>query len=258
VDEQLIGRHRKLGAWSGIVYVVLVFGGWAVLGRFLIPPLEPSADAETIAQFFQESTTSIRIGMLVLMLSALVAIPFSATVSGIIGEVEKRRGFLTYSAVLGGAGLMILTFYPAIFYLVAAFRPDRSPELIMLMNDLAWLQLIGGISVFLALPIAVAVTAFVDKSANPVFPRWMGYFNAWVVVLIVPDQLIFFFHSGPFAWNGLFGLWVPAGVFALWFIVTAAVIVRHQPSVTGNPYSPAGDVSAADSYNGTGREGIQT
>ena len=239
MDEKLIEQYRRVGAWSGIVYVITVFGGWAIIGRFLLPPLKPSASAETIAKFFEDNTTSIRIGMLVLMFAALVAIPFSATITGIIAEIERRRGFLTYSALLGGAGLMVLTFYPAIFYLVAAFRPGRSPELIMLMNDLSWLQLIGGISIFLALPIAVAIAAFVDKSENPVFPRWMGYFNAWVVALIIPDQLLFFFHSGPFAWNGLFGLWVPAGVFGLWFIVTTAVILRHRPTV-----NTAGDASS--------------
>ncbi|OMC33138.1 hypothetical protein A5742_14695 [Mycolicibacterium fortuitum] len=231
MEESSISRMRSFGAWSGLVYVALVFGGWAVVGKFLLPPLKPSAPADQIVVFYQENTTMIRIGMLIVMLAALVAIPFCSMVTGIVGEIERRRGMLTYSVLLGGAGLVVLTFYPAIFWLVAAFRPDRDPALTQLMNDLAWLQFVGGITIFLSLPLGVAIAAFTDKSPNPVFPRWMGYFNAWVVALIVPDQLIFFFHSGPFAWNGLFGLWVPAGVFGLWFIVTSIVVVRHYKNL---------------------------
>jgi hypothetical protein len=70
------------------------------------------------------------------------------------------------------------------------------------------------------MPIAIAIAAFIDKSPDPVFPRWAGYFNFMVVMLILPDQLLFFFHSGPWSWNGLFGLWIPVTLFGGWFLVT--------------------------------------
>jgi hypothetical protein len=49
--------------------------------------------------------------------------------------------------------------------------------------------------------------------------------------MIVPDQLLFFFQSGPFSWNGIFGLWIPVvafgGFFLLNFWVVRAAILRE-------------------------------
>ena len=115
--------------------------------------------------------------------------------------------------LLGGAGLMVLTFYPAIWWLVAAFRPERAPDLIHLLNDMGWLQFIGGVSMYDAMPLAMIIATLCDKSPNPVFPRWFAFYNIWTMVVVFPDMLLFFFHTGPFAWNGLFGFWLPLSGF---------------------------------------------
>ncbi|MET0658172.1 MAG: hypothetical protein ABW110_08465, partial [Steroidobacteraceae bacterium] len=149
---------------------------------------------------------------------------FAAVVSYYLSRVEGGFGMLSGSALLGGAGNMVLTFYPAIWWLVAAYRPERPAEITFVFNDMAWLQFIGGVSMYDALPLSIAVAAFCDKSPNPIFPKWLGYFNLLVVVLLLPDQLLFFFHSGPFSWAGIFGLWLPLTVFGAWFIVNFAVL----------------------------------
>lgn len=41
--------------------------------------------------------------------------------------------------------------------------------------------------------LAMAVAAFCDTSLRPVFPRWSGHMNFWLVVLMIPDQVAFFF-----------------------------------------------------------------
>ena len=61
------------------------------------------------------------------------------------------------------------------------------------------------------------MAAFIDKSPQPVFPRWFGYANLWVVLLLLPGQMIFFFKTGPFAWNGLIAFYLAFIVFAAWF-----------------------------------------
>jgi hypothetical protein len=45
-----------------------------------------------------------------------------------------------------------------------------------------------------------------------------------MALTLVPDQLLFFFKKGIFAWNGLFGIWVPVVVFSGFFIVNALVL----------------------------------
>lgn len=207
------------GAWCGVFYVVGLILGWAVVAGF-IPPHRPYAGANVIAGIFAADTLRIRVGMVIVMFGAMILIPFTAVISQFLTRIEGHAGVLTYSALLGGAATVMLTFYPAIWWLVAAFRPERAADLIYLFNDMAWLQLIGGVTIFFALPGSIAIAAFLDTSDYPIFPRWSGFLNIWVVIIIIPDQLIFFFHSGPFSWNGLFGFWLPLAVFGGWFFAT--------------------------------------
>jgi hypothetical protein len=202
--------------------IILLIGWWIIAG--FLPPPSPSTSVEAVATLFREDVTRIRIGMVLVMWGALVFIPFAALVSYFLSRVEGGFGVLAGTALLGGAGNMVLTFYPGIWWLVAAYRPDRSAEITYMLNDMGWLQLIGGVSMYDALPLSIAVAAFCDKSATPVFPKWVGYFNLLVVTLLLPDQLLFFFHSGPFSWAGLFGLWIPLTMFGLWFVVIFAVL----------------------------------
>ena len=224
-------KIQMAGASCAIGYLVLLFFAWWPIAGFL-PPVPPSAPAADVAQLFQADYTRIRIGMVGIMIAALVFIPFVAVICQFIARIEGGAGVLTYTFLLGGAGNMVLTFYPAIWWLVAAFRPDRAADLIYLMNDLAWLQFLGGITMYLAMPFSLAVTAFCDTSANPVFPRWSGFVNIWLVVLLVPDQLLFFFHTGAFAWNGLFGLYLPivgfGGFFDVNFFTVRQAILRER------------------------------
>ncbi len=38
--------------------------------------------------------------------------------------------------------------------------------------------------------------------------------------------MIIFFKSGPFAWTGIIGFWIPAAVFGIWHIVMTVVLLR--------------------------------
>lgn len=156
------------------------------------------------------------------MWCAAIYLPFASTVSDCVAKVEGHRGPLASTVLLAGFGVAMLTFYPALWWLTAGFRPDtRSEELTYLLNDIGWLQFIGGISIMMPTYIAVAIAAFSDKSSNPVFPRWVGFYSLWTFVALLPGQLLFFFKDGPFAWDGILALWVPVGFFALWFLVIA-------------------------------------
>jgi hypothetical protein len=218
MSEIVKSRIQMFGVWCAIAYLVLLFIGWGATAGFL-PPTHPLDDAGQIGHLYHADFTRIRIGMLIVMLAALVFVPFVAVMAQHISRIEGGPGVLTYTFVIGGVGNMMLTFYPAIWWLTAAFRPDRAHELIQLMNDLAWLQFLGGVTIYLAMPLAVMVASLADNSERPTFPRWCGYANGFVALAILPDQLLFFFKDGPFAWNGLFGVWLPIVWFCGFFLV---------------------------------------
>ncbi|BBY80200.1 hypothetical protein MPUL_13580 [Mycolicibacterium pulveris] len=213
------------GVWCGIAYLVLIFSGWALVAGF-VPPMPPTTGADEVAQLFVDDALRIRTGMVLVMFSALALIPFVAVTAQMIARIEGSAGVLTYTFLIGGVGNMVLSFYPAVWWLTAAYRADRAPELIHLVNDLSWLQFIGGVTMYFGMPLTIMVASLCDKSPDPVFPRWCGYTMGWVVLVTVPDQLLFFFQTGPFAWNGVLGLWVPAVMFGVFFISTVVVVRR--------------------------------
>ncbi len=164
--------------------------------------------------------------MIINMFAAMMFMPFSISIAMELKEVEGGTGMLTMWQILGGLSTALLTFYPAMWWLIASYRPDRAPELIQLINDAAWLQFIGGLSIFLPCLITVAIASFMDKHEQPVFHRWLGYASIWACVLFMPGQLIFFFYGGPFAWNGILGFWLPVAALMAWFFLMAWQIRR--------------------------------
>jgi hypothetical protein len=161
-------RIQMFGAWCAISYLVALFISWGAIAGFL-PPIAPSANAAQIAALYQGDYTRIRVAMLVVMLAALIFVPFAAVTSQFIARIEGTAGVLTYTFLLGAAGNMVLTFCPAIWWLTAAFRPDRRAELIYLMSGMAWLQFLGGISMYLAMPLAVMVARCATRAQHRCF-----------------------------------------------------------------------------------------
>lgn len=213
------------GAWSGLAYVLFFGLGWLILARFL-PPISPAATASEVATLFQERHLSLMLASVIMMVSTLILIPFSAVLLLVIQKIEGRTGMLTlmlgFSLALG----LVLNFYTPLSWATAAFRPERSPELILLMSDIGFLQFMGGIPLFILTWAVIAyATLVVTPRDNPVLPRWFGYLNLWTVVLYIPELLIYFFKTGPFAWDGIVGFWIPALLFTAYFLAATYVLL---------------------------------
>src|ERR1700761_4032155 len=75
-----------------------------------LPPMSPTSSAADVARFYQEHTARVRYCM--------------------IGSA-------------GAAPIAFLT--SSVFWLLAAFRPDRAPDLTQMYNDLAWITFPCGV-----------------------------------------------------------------------------------------------------------------
>ncbi len=205
-------------AWCAIAFAALfTIGLWPLAG--FLPPMSPNLTADEIAAIYQGNTLPIRVGALLMMLSAGFMCPFVAVVATQMKRIEGSPSILTYAQISGGSVSVVVFIVATVCWTAAAFRPERSPELIQLLNDVGWIFLLMTFATFVVQDFAVGFTILGDKSSDPTFPRWLGFYNLWVGVLFIPGGLLTFFKTGPFAWNGLFVWWIPFLVFFSWYIV---------------------------------------
>jgi len=219
------GAQRACVHSAGLI--VLLMAGALMIIMGWMPPVSPALDAQAIAQLFQEDANHIRIGAMMIMLSGAFFWSFASAISCQLKRIEGRdyspMSDLQRSTASGTALAIIV---PSLCWMVAAFRPERSPELVQLINDLGWMMFIGTIPPALVQVMAIAFCVLSDKSARPVLPRWYGFFNLWCGTGFLVGEAVAFFKTGPFAWDGFAAFWMAATFFFGWILVTWWVIAR--------------------------------
>lgn len=210
--------------WSGMIGVVLFFCGF--LSSRFIPPPSPSLTVEQVVMHYQQHANGIRLGMVVMMISGMFIAPMIGVISSQLRRIKDVSPALIYGQVSAGTANAMFFFVPAVLFVVTAYRPDRAPELTYLMNDLCWIMAVLPWPPAFIQNIIIAVAILGDKSAQPIFPRWLAYMNIWVSLGFIPGGLLPFFKSGPFAWNGIFVFWLAGSVFFLWFVAMTAMLLK--------------------------------
>jgi hypothetical protein len=218
-------------AKAGVASVVLIFAGLLVAGY--LPPPHADWSAERLQEFYATNTAVKQAGIFLLLFGMTM---FGFLVAGMkvaLDRVERPGGTLaTLQAVSGTVGTMLLTLY-AMLLAVAAFRPERDPEITQAFHDAGWFM--AFISAVPFMMQAIAIAAAVLLSDNDVLPRWFGYVNLSVALLLLPGAALLFFHSGPLAYHGMLSYWVPVADFGVWMLWMAWGIRRSALAVASSP-----------------------
>lgn len=233
---------HRLGAWAPLVYLAVFGAGWLVFNHFF-PPFSPADGAEQIAAQFHYRRVPIMFGSVLMMISTMILMPYAALLVLIVRKAEGEIGMATLMMAFTQVTYMVVNFFVPFSFAMATFRADRDPELVQYASDFGFIQFFGGIPMFWMVWIVTAYASLaMSRRGNPVIPRWFGYLNLWCAILYVPELLIFFFKSGPFAWDGLVGFWIPMVVFVTYFIAATVVffriVQRHFSSETPNITTP--------------------
>jgi hypothetical protein len=164
--------------------------------------------------------------MITFNLCGIMLLPFFMVIVIQMKRMATQSHVFAYcylTAAVSGATLFALA---DIFYLVAAFRPGRSPELVLLLNDMAWMIFIAPVGAFVAMNLLLGLAIYFDDGPNPVFPRWVGHYAIATALAMAPAVGAAVFATGPLAWNGALSFWVRNGAFAL-FVVVMFVVLRN-------------------------------
>jgi hypothetical protein len=211
----------RICIWSGIVGVLLFGAGiWPIAQ--LIPPIAPSASADAVAAIYAEGALSIRVGIMIAMFGAAMLCPFFAVLSVLIKRIEGGNAPFAMTVAISSAIVIACFFLGLLFLTVAAFRPERTPELTQFMNDFAWLMIVTPAAPGVVMLLCSGMAVLGDQPAEPFLERWVGYMCLWVGVLLIPGALAIMFKTGPFAWDGILAFWMPFGAFFIAVLVLAS------------------------------------
>jgi hypothetical protein len=216
--------------WWTIPIFYNVFGLIFVALTRVMPPPRPDVGPAEIVEFFQVHSLTIRIGFGLLM----IAVGFTGVANGLIAVQIKRMSVTpvfayAYIAALA-VGAVPGCLFAAFAFLAAAFRPDRDPQITVLLYDLGLLSFVGSLGCFATQNMVLALAIFLDK--NGVFPKWLAYMSIWMIVTELLAGPVFIFKAGPLAWNGSISFWMGTAIFVVWEICIIRLLysaIKRQP-----------------------------
>lgn len=211
---------------AGLLFLIayMLFPGFA-------PPMSATMTPNEVAAFFQENLTSVRGVAIFWNIICATLVPFFAIIVVQMFRVINSSPVFAYSYMMA-AGVGMTAFILADYcWAMAVFRPDRDPQLISLLNDMAWFFFITPVGLLLVQNLCLALSIYLDANPNPVFPRWVAHFNVATAILMIPGAFAVMNKVGPFAWDGVLSFHLRLITFAVYvavmFFVLRGVINRQ-------------------------------
>ena len=207
--------------WT-VPVVVVIWGLAFVLFPGFIQPMSPALSADEVAAFYRDphNLPRIRYSMIVFNWFGVALVPVLALIAVQMRRMAHRTPILTYCVIGCIAGGPVLFLLANLFWLLAAFRPERPAELIQLFNDMAWVTFTSQVGFLAAQSVFLALAIYLDRQPRPVFRRWVGHFNLLIAIALLPASFVGLAQeSGALAWDGLWSFWIKNAAIALWIVV---------------------------------------
>jgi hypothetical protein len=218
-----------------LLWTLPVLGVLWISAFFLFPgfvhPMSPTMSAEDVAAFYRDNVARVRYSMILFNWFGVGLIPIVLLLAMQIRRMAHRTPILSYSLIACAGGPPALFLIADMFWLLAAFRPERAPELTQLFNDLAWVTFTILVPYLIAQSLLLALAIYWDRQDQPVFKPWVAHFNLLVAAALTPAAFGALAFNGPIAWDGLLSFWVKNVAIAVWIIVMGIVLgqtIRRQ------------------------------
>ncbi|MBW8482661.1 hypothetical protein [Actinomadura parmotrematis] len=216
--------------WLAGVFGLVLLGAFVAFPGFL-PPMSPRMSAAQVAAFYRDDTAMIRFSMILFDICGVMLVPFAMVIAVQMKRMATPTTVLAYcylSAAASGATLFALA---DLLWLAAAFRPARDPQLILLVNDLAWMVFTAPVGTVVVQNLCLALAVRLDAGPRPVFPRWVAPFSVVTGLAMVPAAGGAVVTSGPLAWDGAVSFWLRIAAYGVFFAGMFCVLpgaIRRQ------------------------------
>jgi hypothetical protein len=199
------------------------------IGAFLLfpgftPPMSPTMTAEQVAAFYRDNQAAIRSSMILFNWFGVCLVPVLILIVMQIRRMAHRTPIFSYcmlGCIAGGPTLFLIA---NVCWLLAAFRPERKPELTQLLNDFAWITFTTVVPFLIAQSVILALAIYFDDQSQPVFNRWVAHFNLLIAAALVPAAFVGLALTGPLAWDGALSFWLKNIAIAVWIVVMGVVL----------------------------------
>ena len=212
----------SVGALAGALAVLLFAAGALVAGQR--PDFD--APASELVAYLEQERTRVQIAGALFAAMAPLFVWWLATVAS-LARGDRRPAAGRAGAVGQGCGLVFL----ALFLIdvtaleVSVLRPENmaaNPELAVALTDFELLAM--GMASFAVVGMLVAFAILILRD-RAVWPRWLG----WLAVFAAPAYGLrvgtLFTTEGPFAADGILGVWVPVVALAGWILLASVSLV---------------------------------
>jgi hypothetical protein len=227
MDQKSSITSQKAGIWCTWIFSALTVIGWLGIAHFYQPaPADLGLDA-TKLWFSEEHRIGTVVGCTIFYIACGLLAPGSIQFGLMLAKIEGNRPLWSLTTAACGLFISLIIFFNACAWIVAAYRPETGADVIQAFSDWAWMAFLLG-WFYLALEmVATAVVEFMDKREQPMVPRWFSWLTLFGAVTLLSAAGPAFFKSGPFAYHGLLGFYMPMVVWGVYLNVTAWFMYRE-------------------------------
>jgi hypothetical protein len=213
-------RGQYICLWLTVVVAAIWLGCFFLFPAFTTP-LSPSLSPDEVAAFYRdpENMNRTRYSMILYNWFGVGLLPLYGVIVVQIKRMNHYSDVLAYgylSAATSAVGLFMTT---NLYFQVAAFRPERDPVVMQLINDMAWLNFTAPVGFLIAQNVCLALAIYLDRQKQRVFPLWVAHFNILIALAVAPAALSAMTLTGPFAWDGIWSFWGRLSAIVLWGVV---------------------------------------
>jgi hypothetical protein len=222
---------QRVSLWIALFFGAVMLIAFVAFPGFF-PPMSPRMSPDRVAAFYRDHQAAIRFSMITFNFCGVMLVPLFMVIVYQMKRMATPTQVFAYSylsAVVSGVTLFALS---DLFWLIAAFRPERDPQLIQLLNDLAWITFVAPVGMVIGQNLCLALGIFFDARPTPIFPRWVAVVSIVTALAMAPSAAAAAVQSGPLAWNGVVSFWLrigASGVFlVVMFFAARAAVAREE------------------------------
>lgn len=218
---------QKIGMFCTWIFVLVAIIGWIGIGHYYQPAPADLGLEETKIWYTETYQWRIIIGCSLFYIAAGFLTPSSIQFGIMLSKIEGRYPLWSITTAASGLFICLIIFFNACAWIVSAYRPETNADVIQAFNDFSWFGFLLG-WFFLALEMfATAIVELQDKREQPMVPRWFPWATLAGCFLLIGAAGPAFFKSGPFAYHGALGYYLPLAVWLIYLIMTSYYMYKE-------------------------------